>query len=65
MYVYPIQDGGTKRFKEQEKERYGRVGELYWDNTTASYWDSPRQNSPVARGEGKLKGAELWSGTIH
>ena len=37
MYVYPIQDGGTKRFKEQEKERYGRVGELYWDNTTALY----------------------------
>lgn len=63
--VYPIQDEGTKKFQEHlEKGRYGREGELYWDDTTASYWDSPRQNSPVGRREGRLKGAELWSGTL-
>lgn len=28
MCIYAIQDGGTKRFKEQEKGRYGGVGEL-------------------------------------
>ena len=47
-----------------EKGRYGREGELYWDDTSASYWDGPRQNSLVGRREGRLKGAELWSGTL-